>query len=199
MKFHKFISIILHPIVVPTIGLLLYFMLIPNRVNSYQKLAILGLVFIITYFIPLLVLLIFKTFGYIKSYQLTSIKERKIPIALMIFLFYLLGSVFSKMSFARELGILFYATSLSLIVVYLLFFFKLKTSLHLLSMGIFVGFFLLLSAMYSVNFTPIIVISILISGLVASSRLYLKAHKTTEVYLGFFLGIIFPFVVNYIL
>ena len=45
MKFYKFISVILHPIVIPTIGVLLYFILIPNGFNSDQTLAVLGLIF----------------------------------------------------------------------------------------------------------------------------------------------------------
>lgn len=199
MKFHKFISVILHPIVIPTLGVLLYFILIPNRINSNQKLSILGLIFVVTYLIPLLILIILKTFGFIKSYQVTSIKERKIPISLMIVLFYLLGNTLLRIPFVRDLGALFFATSLGLVIIYILFIFKLKTSLHILSIGIAISFFLLLSLQYSISFLPIILILILISGLLASSRLYLKAHSPKEVYLGFFLGLSCPFIVSFML
>ena len=199
MKFYKFISVILHPIVVPTLGVLLYFILIPNRIDSNQKLAILGLIFIATYLVPLFVLIILKAFKLIKSYKVYAIKERKIPISLMIALFYVLGNTLSKITMIRDLGILFYATSLGLIVIYLLFVFKIKTSLHLLSLGISVGFFMLLSTQYLISFLPVILILILISGLLASARLYLKAHTPREVYLGFLLGVISPFIINSIL
>lgn len=199
MKFNKFISVILHPIVIPTICVLLFFTVLPIRIGSNQKLAILGLTFVGTYLIPLIVLIILKTFGYIKSYQVTTIKERKIPLLLMILLFYLLGNTLFRNPFIRDLGTLFYATSLGLVTIYLLFIFKLKTSLHLLSLGIAVGFFLLLSIIYITSFLPLIVVLILISGILASSRLYLKAHTPKEVYLGFFIGVLCPFLVNYIL
>lgn len=199
MKFHKFISVILHPIVIPTVGVLLFFTLLPIRIGSNQKLAILGLTFVATYLIPLIVLIILKTFGYIKSYQVTSIKERKIPILLMILLFYLLGNTLFRNPFIRDLGILFYATSFGLITIYLLFIFNLKISLHLLSFGISIGFFLLLSIIYSISFLPVIFVLILISGILASARLHLKAHTPKEVYLGFFIGVFCPFLVNYIL
>ena len=199
MKFYKFISVILHPIVVPTLGVLLYFILIPNRIGSNQKFAILGLIFIVTYLVPLFVLIILKAFKLIKSYKVYSIKERKIPISLMIALFYLLGSTLAKITVIRDLGILFYATSLGLIIIYLLFIFKIKTSLHLLSLGISVGFFMLLGTQYLISFLPVILILILISGLLASARLYLKAHIPKEVYLGFLLGMISPFIVFFIL
>ena len=199
MKFYKFISVILHPIVVPTLGVLLYFILIPNRIGSNQKLAILGLIFIVTYLVPLFVLVILKAFKLIKSYKVHTIKERKIPISLMIALYYLLGNTLFKSTMIRDLGILFYATSLGLVVIYLLFIFKIKTSLHLLSLGISVGFFMLLSTQYLISFLPVILILILISGLLASARLYLKAHTPKEVYLGFSLGLISPFIIHYIL
>lgn len=199
MKFYKFISVILHPIVVPTLGVLLYFILIPNRIGSNQKLAILGLIFIVTYLVPLFVLIILKAFKLIKSYKVYAIKERKIPVSLMIVLFYLLGNTLSRITMIRDLGTLFYATSFGLVVIYLLFIFKIKTSLHLLSLGISVGFFMLLGTQYFISFLPVILILILISGLLASARLYLKAHTPKEVYLGFLLGLISPFIIHYIL
>jgi len=199
VKFYKFISVILHPIVIPTLGVLLYFMLIPNRINSEQKLVILGLIFVVTYLIPLIILILLKTFSLIKSYQVSSIEERKIPLLLMIVLFYLLGNTLFRIPFVRDLGTIFFASSLGLTIIYILSIFKLKTSLHLLSVGIATGFFLLLSVQYSISFLPIILILILVSGILASSRLHLKAHTPKEVYLGFLLGIFSPFVVNFFL
>ncbi len=96
MKFHKFISTILHPIVVPTIGVMLYFLIIPNTFESNQKLAILSLIFVVTYLIPLLILVLLKKLGFINSYQTETIKERKLPIALMIIVFYLLGNTLER-------------------------------------------------------------------------------------------------------
>ena len=104
----------------------------------------------------------------------------------MIVLFYLLGNTLYRISFVRDLGTLFYATSLGLSIIYLLFIFKLKTSIHLLSIGIAIGYFLLLSQIFNMSFLPLILLLILISGLLASSRLHLKAHTPKEVYLGFY-------------
>lgn len=199
MKFHKFISVILHPIVIPTLGVIVYFMFIPNSIRSHQKLLILGLIFVVTYLIPLLILLLLKTFRLIQSYQVSSISERKIPILLMIVLFYILGNTLFSIPFVRDLGTLFFATSFGLVIIYLLFMFQFKTSIHLLSIGIATGFFLLLSIQYAISILPIICILILISGILASSRLYLKAHAPKEVYLGFFLGMVSTFIVNFML
>lgn len=199
MKFYKLISVLLHPIVIPTIGVILYFLLLPNRLYQEQKLALLGLVFIATYLIPLLLLILLKSLGQITSYQVHTIKERKLPVAFMIVLFYAIGRMLFEVTQIRDLGVLFYATALGLTIVYLLFIFKLKTSLHLLSMGVALGFFLYLTYEYGITFTPVILLIILLSGLLASARLHLKAHTSKEVYIGFFLGVVSPFLTSYFL
>ena len=196
MRFHKIISTILHPIVVPTIGVMLYFLLISNNLMSNQKLMILSLVFVVTYLIPLLFLIVLKKVKIIKSYQTESIKERKIPVAVMIVIFYLLGNTINSIVFLRDLSLLFYATTLRLILIYLLFFFKIKTSIHLLSLGISAGFFMILSYNYSQSFLWIIIIILMLSGVLASARLHLKAHTSKEVYIGFFIGITTPILLN---
>lgn len=189
MQFYKYISTILHPIVIPTIGVMLYFLLIPSNLVSKQKLMVLSLVFIVTYLIPLLIIVLFKKLKIIKNYKTESIKERKLPVALMVFLYYLLGSTISNLTNLKDLGLLFYATSLALFIVYVLFFFKIKASVHLLSLGIFLGFFMVLTNIYAKPFTLVIIILFLIAGILASARLKLKAHNPKEIYIGFFVGL----------
>lgn len=199
MKFHKFISVILHPIVIPIIGVLLYFLIIPHLVNKAQQLVILSLIFVATYIIPLLIMIFLKSFGYLKSYQAGSISERKIPLIFMIVLFYLLGKIFSQNHLITDLGRLFFATAFSLTMVYILFIMHIKTSLHILSMGNALGFFLTLSLLYSINLIPFFILFVLLTGILGSARLYLKAHTPKEIYIGFFLGIICQFSVFYLL
>ena len=160
---------------------------------------VLSLVFVVTYLIPLLILILFKKLKIIKSYQTESIKERKLPVALMVFLFYLLGNTINNIGNLRDLGLLFYATAVGLFIIYVLFFFKIKASIHLLSLGIPVGFFMVLSSNYSQSYLIVLIIILLLSGLLASARLHLKAHTTKEIYIGFFLGILTPLILNIIL
>lgn len=196
MRFYKFISTTLHPIVLPTIVVMLYFLLSPGNFSSYKKLTILSLIFTVTYLIPLLILILFKKLRIIKNYQTDSIKERKLPIAFMIVIFYLLGNTIDNIG---SLRVLFYGTSLGLILIYLLFFFKIKASIHLLSLGISVGFFMIMSSIYSQPYIVLTIIFFLISGVLASARLHLKAHTSREVYIGFFIGLIAPLLVSFIL
>ena len=194
MKFYKFISIVFHPIVIPTIGILLYFFVIPNNFNNHQRITVLGLIFVTTYILPLFILILFKKLKLIKSFKAESIQERKIPVAIMILIFYVLGNTLKTIPNIYEIGVLFYATALGLIAIYILFSLKIKTSIHLLSLGIMTGFFLKLTSLHNENLILVVFCSFLLSGLLASARLHLKAHTEREVYLGFFLGFLSPII-----
>lgn len=189
MRFHKVISTLFHPIVIPTIGIMTYFLVTAKPIEYNQKIITLVIIFSCTYIMPLLLLAILKVFRIINSYQLKSTKERKIPLAIMFFLFYGLGTLFNKIKILEEISLLFYATSLGLLITYLFLNLKIKSSIHLLSLGLTCGFFMLITFINNESYLLIVILSFLISGLVATSRLHLKAHTVKEVYLGFFIGI----------
>ncbi len=199
MRRHKLISTILHPIVMPTIGVLLYFILKTTNFNTTQYALFLAIVFIATYVIPILLLLFLKLIGKINSFEVHSIEERKIPLFVMVCIFLVLGKFFQQFNSIRELSYLFYGTLISMIVVYFIFLTKVKTSLHLLSMGSAFGYFIILHWIINISILPILVIFMLLSGLLASSRLHLKVHTPKEVYLGFIIGLMGQLLVYYML
>ncbi|MBE7653125.1 hypothetical protein J2Q11_04170 [Tenacibaculum finnmarkense genomovar finnmarkense] len=199
MRWPKFISTILHPIVIPTIGIILYFILTPVYLSRYQQYTLLGVVFVATYIIPILLLIFLKAVKYIESYEVHGIKERKIPVFFMMSLLFLLGKFFSEITIIKDLSYLFFGVVFGLGVIYILFSLKIKASLHLLSLGAATGYFLLFQQIHNITTLPLIIVLILLSGLSASARLHLKAHTIKEVYLGFFIGIASPFFAFYIL
>jgi hypothetical protein len=199
VRFYKFISIVFHPIVIPTIGILLYFIFTPNNINYFTKAIVLGFIFVTTYILPLFILILFKKLNLIKSFKAESIQERKTPVVIMIIVFYLLGSTFKKSPNLSDIGLLFYATCLGLICIYTLFSLKIKTSIHLLSIGITTGFFFTLTTLYNENLILLISLLLLLSGLMANARLHLKAHTEKEVYIGFFIGFVSPILLFYCL
>jgi membrane-associated phospholipid phosphatase len=58
---------------------------------------------------------------------------------------------------------------------------------------------LAISAKYTLNLLPFIVGLILISGLIASARLSLKAHNPREILIGFSSGLLIVFTTVYFL
>ena len=199
MRWHKFISTILHPIVIPTIGILIYFILTPVNLNQQLQYTMLAVVFIATYAIPVLLLVLLKAIGLIKTYHVQSIKERKIPLFFMMTLLFFLGKFFYEITIIKDLSYLFFGVVFGLGLVYTLFIAKIKTSLHLLSTGAATGYFLLFQQMHNINVIPLIIFFIILSGLIANARLQLKAHAYKEIYLGFFIGLVSPFLAYYIL
>ena len=84
MKLHKFISTILHPTVLPTLGTFLYFMFVTQYLEKRIQLIVIGLIFTLTYILPILLLFFLKNFGFIKDFQVATIKERRVPVIFMI-------------------------------------------------------------------------------------------------------------------
>ncbi|WP_369048845.1 hypothetical protein [Tenacibaculum sp. UWU-22] len=199
MRWCKLISILLHPLVMPTLGFLLYLLYVPNTISYQQKGVVLIIIIIATYVIPFLLLTLLKALGFIKSFKVETIKERKIPLFFMIVLFFVLGKIFYTTPNFRFLGYLFYGTDLGLLLIYIFYFFNIKVSFHLLSIGSAIGFFLILSYWVSFSVLPIVIVLIGLAGLLASARLNLKAHTPKEVYLGFFLGLSCQFIMYYLL
>ena len=141
-------------------------------------------------------LIFFKRIKIIRNYRIETIKERKMPVVLMVFLYFFLGQSMNNV-YIKDLALLFYSTSLGLFILFIFFYFQKKISIHLLSLGIPLGFFMVLSYSYQQAFLIEIIGIFLISGLVGSSRLHLKAHTHKEVFSGFFIGVLSVFLVFY--
>ena len=190
MRFFKFISYVFHPLLLSFIGTFFYLFLSPKHIIKQQEYIILIVVFISTYILPIFFLALLKKMNLIKSYQLESIDERKFPILFFILLSFMIGKILLNIQIVDLLAFSFFGVALALCTTYLLFSLNTKTSLHTLGIGGIIGFVIVMSYEYQLNFNLIIAILILFGGLIAVSRLMLKAHKPKEVYIGFLLGII---------
>lgn len=194
MQFAKLISFIFHPIIVPIASALLYFILIPNHIPKNITYYILGLIFITTYILPVVLLFILKKTQLIEDFHLKTIDERKFPIIFFTILSFLIGRLLLKPAIVDVLGYSFIAISISMLVVYLLFFLKIKTSLHTLAIAGQIGFITIISYHYKNNLLVLLVFLFLLLGIIGSSRLKLKAHTSLEVLLGFFIGFLPQFI-----
>ncbi len=189
MQFFKFISYVFHPLLLSFIGTFFYLFLSPKHIIKQQEYIILIVVFISTYILPIFFLALLKKMNLIKSYQLESIDERKFPILFFILLSFMIGKILLNIQIVDLLAFSFFGVALALCTTYLLFSLNTKTSLHTLGIGGIIGFVIVMSYEYQLNFNLIIAILIMLGGLIAVSRLMLKAHKPKEVYIGFLLGI----------
>ncbi|WP_237706134.1 hypothetical protein [Thermophagus xiamenensis] len=64
-----------------------------------------------------------------------------------------------------------------------------KISLHALAIGGVTGLILALIFRYGIDLLLLLSIMVLISGIVATARLYLKAHTPLQVFIGYLVGL----------
>ncbi len=188
MQLARFISYVFHPVLIPIVSALLYFISIPNHIPKEFAYRVLGIIFISTYFIPIGMLYFLKRVKLIESFHLSSINERKFPILFFTILALLLGRLLLQTKAIDLLAFSFFGCSVALIIVYLLFFRNIKTSLHTLGISGLIGFISVLSYTYKQNFILIIILLVLLFGIIATARLKLNAHTVKEVFMGFGVG-----------
>ncbi|MCK5637978.1 MAG: phosphatase PAP2 family protein [Flavobacteriaceae bacterium] len=126
----------------------------------------------------------------IKDYHLRTIEERKFPIIFFIILSVMIGKMLLNIQIVDLLAFSFFGIALSLSLTYFFFSFNIKTSLHTLGIGGIIGFVIIMSNEYQLNFNIIIAILFILAGVIALARLKLNAHYPKEIYIGFFLGVL---------
>ncbi len=194
MFVYKFISYVLHPLLFSFLGSFLYLYLSPKHILKEQEYIILVIVFISTYIVPILLLALLKRVNMISDYHLRNIEERKFPVLFFIMLSFLIGRAMISTQIADLLAFSFFGVAFALSFTYLLFNIKIKTSLHTLGIGGLIGFVMVMSYEYRLNFNSLLAALFLIAGLIGVSRLALNAHRPKEVYIGFLLGLVSQFI-----
>ncbi len=188
----------MHPVFLPTIATFIYLWVLPQPLIFAQKSLVFFMVFGATCVVPLLTLYLLKLVGSIKTLQVETIKERKLPVLIMIVNYLFLAQVLQEIWQLRELTILIYATAIGLIVTSCLFYVKTKLSLHMLGMAGVLAFALLYGVSYQYA-NKTIALLILLLGILGTARLELKAHNVKEITLGFSFGLLTPIVLSFLL
>ena len=128
--------------------------------------------------------------GKVDSIMISELSQRKIPLLIQIVLFFLLIQKSITQERIPELHFFILGGLVSAIMAYLLLFLKIKTSLHLLGTSSLTAFVIGLSFHNQINILYSIAILIFVNGVVASSRLVMKAHSVKELLIGFSVGLL---------
>jgi hypothetical protein len=186
----KVISVLFHPLLVPTYALLLFINLnthfvlaMPMQVRYLMTL----LVFLTTFMLPGLILLILRKFDVVKSMEMPERQERALPLIIVSAFFYLTYYLLKQME-QNSIITLFMIGATMLILLCLIINYFTKISLHATSWGGFLGALMGYSLNARVDVMLWLYAIILITGMVATARLILKAHTPAQVYGGFLLG-----------
>lgn len=197
MWFYKFISYIFHPVFIPFFGSCLYFYIFPHNESDYQVQLILSYLFLGTVVIPILFLWLLKHFKLIQTFQIPSVRERRLPLLFFLLVSFLATKLLSNYRILPDLTIMFIGITFVSLIAYVLISFRFKISLHAISIGGVIGVILSLSRLYNMNLILIISTLFVLAGIILTARLCLKAHTNTEVYLGFFTGILLQYGIFY--
>lgn len=188
--FLKAASYIFHPLLMPLLGTILYFIVTPRYVEPELVRAKFLAIAIVTIFIPIVIFFLLKNIRVVDTIYLKEVKERKFPLMIQCILLLLIIKMVFDPYDDREIyyyfvGILFSAFS-ALIMV----FFKLKVSLHQMGVAGILMFLVGLSAHFKINLLVTISFFLFVNGWVASSRLNSDAHTYPELGVGFLMGAI---------
>ena len=186
--FFKIAAWLFHPLLMPLLGVILYFYVTPRFIIPeivYSKLIV---VFILTFLIPLLLIFLLKTTRVINSVHLNEVKDRRYPLMFQCFLFVLIIRIVFSPSQVPELYCFFVAILSSTITDFILVLFKFKGSLHTICISGISMFLIALSIHFKINVLVIISLLLLANGWVASSRMYTNSHSPIELLFGFFIG-----------
>ncbi len=191
--FANIISYVLHPIFLPTyaIAFLLwsnpyYFM----PLQSANAATLLINVVLNSILLPLFVLVGLKQLDLINDLKLSERKQRAIPFLVIIAFFMWTYLVVVRLPFSELISDVVLGAFLSVMLAYFINILYIKVSLHTIGMGNLLAIVLVASAVSLYGLAEIFMITIILAGLVGTSRLILKAHYPYEVYLGYMVGFV---------
>ncbi|MAP55622.1 hypothetical protein [Altibacter sp.] len=188
--FLRFGAYVMHPLLMPLFGTLLYFGITPRYVEPELIQAKVAAVAIITLFIPLITFFLLKNIGVIASIHLAEVRERKVPLMIQsVLLLLIIKMVFDPYD-SPEMYYFFIGILFSAITALFLVFFKFKVSLHQMGIAGLTMFLIALSVHFKVNMLLWIGFFFFSNGWVASSRLHTQSHTYPELIIGFFVGLI---------
>ncbi len=189
--FSKIVSVIFHPLLMPTYGLIIilnsgtHYSFIPEQAQK----IIYVLVFLTTFLIPVSIIPFLLQLKLINTFDLKERKDRIIPLFVTAISYYFSLYLITRLPFhvPQFIKILLFSSA-TLIVINLIVNLKWKISSHLIGLSGLLALIFIFSIIYYANLLYILVLITVISGVVAYARLKLNAHSPLQIYAGFLLG-----------
>lgn len=190
-------SYLFHPIFIPIFGALIYLMYGENYFAIQQQYLILFQLLLITVLIPISFFYVLKMFGKVDSVMVSNLSQRKIPLIIQMLLLFILLRKSITIGQFPELFFFLLGGFISTFLTLIFLFAKIKISIHMIGISALTVFAIGISLLYQTNILFLISFLILMNGMVAASRLQLKAHTMIELVMGFFLGLVPQLVLGY--
>jgi len=190
-KVARVISIIFHPLLMPSLGMLLllnsgsYLSLL----SSDAKRAMVMIILLSTLLFPISILPVLYYRKLVSDIQIQKREERTLPFLLILILYILTFIFLKRMPLHTQIHA--YALTLPLMVFFLLLAnIKFKISTHMMGVGGITGLIISLIIIFGLPLQLLFILAVLVSGLVCTSRIILTDHSGLELYGGYFLGLL---------
>ncbi len=186
----KVISFILHPLIMPTIGLLFIYSsdLSISFFSPDQKRAIFLLIFLSTFVIPLgfipLIMLNKREF----HIEMTSARDRLLPFFLTAVTYFMAFYFLKKAGLPSFLLYFIFGSGVAVLLATIITFFW-KISIHMIGIGGIMGLLFFLSVNFHADVFLMSILTVLLSGVIGTSRLALQVHTPSQIYAGFVIGL----------
>ncbi|MTB53376.1 hypothetical protein [Lewinella sp. W8] len=199
------LSGLFHPLLVPTYMFLLLVAVNPylfgsNNFLDTRSAITLLMIFLYTFVIPLVSVVLMLALGMISSLMIDDRMERIGPLLLVMVLYFWVYYNFSQ---SNDIPTIFSSYMLGIVMALGASFVinvADKISLHAVGMGGLVGMAMITMAIFGANGIQIsgltfslgllVLLTVILAGLVGSARLALKAHAPGQLYVGYAVGFI---------
>ncbi|MFO7668093.1 MAG: hypothetical protein R6W31_00395 [Bacteroidales bacterium] len=185
----RVIAILFHPLVMPTLGLLLilnsgtYLSLL----DPAAKRAVLFVMALGTFFFPLMMIPVLYYRNLISSLQDASREERFLPYLIILILYGITFIYFLRLPISKVIhGYVLSVSILVLLIMTVTFWFRICS--HTAAVGGIAGLIFALILQYQTPLQELLAATILVAGFVGTARLILGVQRPVEVYSGFLLG-----------
>lgn len=201
-KFANLISIVLHPLLMPTIVFFVIFNFAPTLAGGVKNEGVYMLlfaIFITTFVLPLLSIGILKFSSTIPDFYMRTRQERIIPFVFISIFYAITTYMFFPKLRLNEVLIMVMAGITAIVILVTIITFFWKISVHSAGISGAVGFIMALNVLFPHTslLYPLLAL-IILAGMVMSARLYLNSHHPNEVLGGCVLGFIVSFLMIYV-
>ncbi|MCX6317525.1 MAG: hypothetical protein NTW29_09560 [Bacteroidetes bacterium] len=195
----RLISWIFHPVFVPVMVIWFLVYVHPYLFAGFsaeQKFRTVMMAAISFTFFPLITILLLKGLKFIDSIYLHTQKERVIPFMACMIWYFWIAYVWNNFGKTRDVvdiphnAVQFAFAAFFSTIIGLMLNIKMKVSLHAISMGVVVCFFVLMALSQDINYAVYLALVMVIAGLVCTSRFMVSDHTPGEVYIGLLAGIV---------
>jgi len=183
------ISYLFHPLLLPTLGLLLllnsgtYISLL----DPAAKRAILFVMALGTLFFPLIMLPVLYYRNLMTNLQNTAREERLIPQMIVLILYIITFVYFVRLPLNRIIHAYVLSVAATLFLLLILGV-KFKLCSHSAGLGGLTGLIIALIFLYETSLQGVLMLTLLAAGLTGTARLVLRRQRPGEVYAGYLLG-----------